>query len=134
MIDENTQKAILTAGSMSLLVTYISSLGFSAYIALTTTIHAIGTILGVTFAIGTYTSATTLLGVLLGPVGWTLIVAAALTAFFAPNYDKLLKFVIFVHVNRLSKISKSTKNSINQINSHIWEFRVNSNNDIWDNK
>ena len=44
--------------------------GFAVYLATTSGLHALSVALGTTFSWGVYQGATTLLGVLLGPVGW----------------------------------------------------------------
>ena len=46
--------------------------GFGIYLATTTGLKAISTALGITFSWGVYQGATTLLGIILGPVGWAL--------------------------------------------------------------
>ncbi|GIV14722.1 MAG: hypothetical protein KatS3mg022_0157 [Armatimonadota bacterium] len=53
---------------------FINSLGFSAYIALSTIIHTVfTTMLGVTLPFAVYTTASTVLSVLTGPVGWAIL-------------------------------------------------------------
>lgn len=53
------------------LFTFIQSLGFSAYIALSTVIHTVfTTILGITLPFGVYMTSSWLLSQLTGPVGW----------------------------------------------------------------
>jgi len=44
--------------------------GFGIYLATTTGLHALSLALGTTFSWGVYQGATTLLGIILGPVGW----------------------------------------------------------------
>jgi hypothetical protein len=46
--------------------------GFGIYVATTTGLHALSLALGVTFPWGIYQGATTLLGIILGPVGWAI--------------------------------------------------------------
>jgi uncharacterized protein YaaW (UPF0174 family) len=46
--------------------------GFGAYMATTAGLHALSVALGTTFSWSVYQGATTLLGIVLGPVGWTL--------------------------------------------------------------
>lgn len=53
--------AFVVAGQLS---------GFGIYLATTTGLKALSLLLGVTFSFSVYTTATTLLGVMLGPVGW----------------------------------------------------------------
>lgn len=71
----------IVAGGGTLL--FLNSLGFSAYIALSTIIHTLfTTVLGVTLPFAAYTTASTVLSTLTGPVGWAilgLILAGMLT-------------------------------------------------------
>ena len=52
--------------------------GFGIYLATTTGLKALSLALGTTFGWGVYQGATTLLGVVLGPVGWTLTAAGVI--------------------------------------------------------
>ena len=56
-----TGAGALLAGEMS---------GFGIYLATTTGLHALSLALGTTFSWGVYQGATTLLGIVLGPIGW----------------------------------------------------------------
>ncbi|MCS6829933.1 MAG: hypothetical protein NZ749_04735 [bacterium] len=61
---------------------FINSLGFSVYIALSTFIHTVfTTLLGITLPFGVYTTASTVLSVLTGPVGWGLLGTMAVLMF-----------------------------------------------------
>jgi len=73
-------KDILAKAGGSLTLMMIPSLaGFSSYIFLTTMIHAIfTTLLGITLPFAFYTSATSLVSLLSGPVGWIGISGATL--------------------------------------------------------
>jgi len=66
-----TLMTMLSAGGGVVLVTtLVSATGFGAYMALTTIIHAVmTTFLGITVPFAVYTSATTILSILLGPIG-----------------------------------------------------------------
>lgn len=64
-------KQVVASGGTLL---FINSLGFSAYIALSTIIHTLfTTILGVTLPFAVYTTASTVLSILTGPVGWAIL-------------------------------------------------------------
>lgn len=97
-IDELSGKAIkelLTKSGGALSLMMISTLaGFSSYIALTTIMHAIfTTVLGITLPFAAYTSATTLMSILAGPVGW--IGFSGITIFtLRKNKDKLTQAVM----------------------------------------
>lgn len=76
--------------------------GFGIYLATTTGLKAISLALGTTFSWGVYQGATTALGIILGPIGWTVagvgIVAAGIVAigkwFRAKDEAKLTLAVI----------------------------------------
>ncbi|MDD2716579.1 MAG: hypothetical protein PHW04_11875 [Candidatus Wallbacteria bacterium] len=102
-VDPSKIKGLVASTSISALIFTVTSLGFTPYIALTTFIHAIGVVIGVTFPFVVYTSATYLLSVLTGPVGWGLAIAAGVWYFFNTNYTTLTKFTIAKHVIELSK-------------------------------
>lgn len=64
------RNALVRGGAPLLIIGGLSSIGFSAFIALTTIMHAIfTTVLGITLPFTVYTTATSLLGTILGPVG-----------------------------------------------------------------
>jgi|GEM_PF-3459603 len=77
--------------------------GFGIYLATTTGLGAISSAIGVTFPWAVYQGATTLLGVMLGPIGWTVvgvgIVAGGigfLSQLFKKNDQKLTTVVIAI--------------------------------------
>jgi uncharacterized protein YaaW (UPF0174 family) len=53
--------------------------GFGIYLATTTGLHALSLALGTTFSWGVYQGATTLLGIVLGPIGWAIAGAGIVT-------------------------------------------------------
>ncbi|OFI07047.1 hypothetical protein CLOACE_04520 [Clostridium acetireducens DSM 10703] len=72
------RSALLKAGAPTAILAAISVSGFGAFVALTTIIHAIfTTILGITLPFAVYTSATSILGLLTGPIGGILIFGIA---------------------------------------------------------
>ena len=77
--------------------------GFGIYLATTTGLGAISSAIGVTFPWAVYQGATTLLGVMLGPIGWALagagVVAGGivfLSQWFKRNDQKLTTVVIAI--------------------------------------
>jgi len=58
------------AGAGAIIVGELS--GFGIYLATTTGLHALSLAFGTTFSWGVYQGATTLLGVILGPIGWAI--------------------------------------------------------------
>ena len=71
---EVLRKAILSSSGPLATIGIVNLSGFGAYIALTTVMNAIfTTALGVTLPFGVYTTATSGLALLAGPVGWLLV-------------------------------------------------------------
>jgi DnaJ-domain-containing protein 1 len=77
--------------------------GFGVYLATTTGLGAISSAIGVTFPWAVYQGATTVLGVMLGPIGWALAGAGAvaggiifLSQWFQRNDQKLTTVVIAI--------------------------------------
>jgi hypothetical protein len=70
---EALTRALLGAGGPLASMATLSATGFGAYLALTTIIHAVATTaLGITLPFAVYTSATSALSLLTGPVGWVI--------------------------------------------------------------
>ncbi|MDD2716578.1 MAG: hypothetical protein PHW04_11870 [Candidatus Wallbacteria bacterium] len=97
-IDPKDLAGLFTSGSISAIILYITSLGFEPFLALSTTIHAIGVVIGITFPFVIYTSAAHLLSVLTGPVGWGIAITAGLWYVLNTDYTTLTKFIIAKHV------------------------------------
>src|SRR5215213_8596766 len=77
--------------------------GFGIYLATTTGLGSISSAIGVTFPWAVYQGATTLLGVMLGPIGWTLVSVGViaggigfLSQLFKKNDQKLTTVVIAI--------------------------------------
>lgn len=77
--------------------------GFGIYLATTTGLSAISSAIGVTFPWAVYQGATTVLGVILGPIGWVIAGAGAvaggavyLNQFFKRNDSKLVTVVVAI--------------------------------------
>lgn len=77
--------------------------GFGIYLATTTGLGAISSAIGVTFPWTMYQGATTILGVMLGPIGWSLAVGGVivggigfLNQWFKRNDQKLITVVIAI--------------------------------------
>ena len=68
-ISETIKKTLITGASIGL----IKSMGFSAFILLSSAIASMGGILGITLPFFVYTGASTVLSFLLGPAGFSLI-------------------------------------------------------------
>ena len=106
--DENLKKRALQMGisfipAASVVAGELS--GFGIYLATTTGLGAISSAIGVTFPWAMYQGATTILGVMLGPIGWALagagVVAggiAFLNQWFKRNDQKLTAVVIAISI------------------------------------
>jgi hypothetical protein len=76
---EAVTKALLASGGPLASMAALSAAGFGAYVALTTIIHAVATtLLGITLPFAVYTTATSALSLLAGPVGWLIAGATML--------------------------------------------------------
>ena len=88
--------------------------GFATYTFLTT---AMSTIAMGTLGFGAYTAATSLLSIMLGPVGWAGLGAAAILTMGKPDYQKLIPIVAIVGAIRqrvkYEKDNKSRKFNVN---------------------
>lgn len=68
---ETVRQALLKAGAPAAILATISASGFGGFVALTTIIHAVfTTVLGITLPFAVYTSATSALAIIAGPVGF----------------------------------------------------------------
>lgn len=97
------RKILMKAGTPTLIISALSASGFGAFMGLTTIIHAVfTTILGITLPFAVYTSATSMLSVILGPIG-LLFAAGTATWQFSKGNKKLsnevMGQVIFSAVN-----------------------------------
>lgn len=79
--------AALTAAQLS---------GFGVYLLATTTLGAITGVLGITLPFAVYTTMTSAIAVILGPVGWIGAGLFAIWALTGPNYKKLVPAVLYV--------------------------------------
>lgn len=76
---EAVTKALLASGGPLASMAALGGAGFGAYVALTTIIHAVATtLLGITLPFAVYTTATSVLSLLTGPVGWLIAGATML--------------------------------------------------------
>jgi hypothetical protein len=83
---EAVTKALLASGGPLASMAALSAAGFGAYVALTTIIHAVATtLLGITLPFAVYTTATSALSLLTGPVGWLI---AGATMFFTWRHSE----------------------------------------------
>jgi len=70
--------------------------GFQIYLLATTAVGALTAALGITLPFAIYTTLTTGLGVVLGPIGWVAIAISALFRLSQPNWSKLIPAIVYV--------------------------------------
>jgi hypothetical protein len=78
----------------------VSLAGFAFYTTMSVIIYTIGAIFGITFPFAVYTTASSLVAVLAGPIGWILAGAAILGGIVwaqLPSVDKTASFIMALH-------------------------------------
>jgi hypothetical protein len=71
LVDQSSTSAAMAGAAGSIVVLGLAeSTGFGLFLFATSALHAIGLLVGVTFPFAAYTTLTTILGILTGPVGW----------------------------------------------------------------
>jgi uncharacterized protein YaaW (UPF0174 family) len=74
--------------------------GFGVYLLATTGLSAIAGLAGITLPFAVYTSMTSIMGVILGPVGWVGTGIFAIWKITGPNYQKLIPAVLYLAMLR----------------------------------
>jgi len=80
--------------------------GFQIYLLATTAVGALTAALGITLPFAIYTTLTTGLGVVLGPIGWAAIAISVLFRLNQPNWSKLIPAIVYVSYIRHKLDSK----------------------------
>lgn len=93
-------KGLLAAGTTITSFVAIGELsGFGIYLFTTTALKTLSVVLGTTFSWAVYQSATSLLGIVLGPIGWIIsggmLAGGIIKAATEKNWKKLISFTIF---------------------------------------
>lgn len=95
------------AGALAALSTTVALSGFAFYSGLSTTIAAVAAAAGATAPFAVYTSASTIVAVLSGPVGWAIGGMAALgglTLLGRPNARHVISFVSTLHLLKVQAL------------------------------
>ena len=74
--------------------------GFGVYLLGSTVLGAINGALGLGLGFGVFTGLSSLISVVIGPLGWSALGLAAIMKLGAPNYKKVLPVVILIATNR----------------------------------
>ena len=90
--DPNLVSELLSGGAVVL----ARLSGFQIYLLATTAVGALTAALGITLPFAIYTTLTTGLGVVLGPIGWAAIAISALFRLNQPNWSKLVPAIVYV--------------------------------------
>jgi hypothetical protein len=89
------------------LTAVVGLFGFDAYVAATTALHVAASAFGVTLPFAAYTSVTSAIAVLTGPIGWmTAGVAGIFSLAMAgrPDAKKMTSFVLTMHALKLDAL------------------------------
>ena len=91
-------KSILSLGLGGGGILFVNALGFTAYILLSQTIHFLATeLIGITLSFSVYTTASTLLSLLTGPLGWVAIATVTLLS-LGGSHKRKVKTAILANV------------------------------------
>ena len=108
---------MLIAGGGTL--AFVNSLGFSAYIALSVLIHTVfTTVLGITLPFGVYVTASSLLSILTGPVGWLAVgsFVISLMVFKGKQLnEQLLKMVLLTALLKWWQEARESGDSVQDV-------------------
>jgi uncharacterized protein YaaW (UPF0174 family) len=77
--------------------------GMTTYLLATSGLSALSSAIGVTLPFVAYTSLTSAMSVILGPIGWTAAALFAVYALTGPNYKKLILVVLYISALRNEK-------------------------------
>jgi uncharacterized protein YaaW (UPF0174 family) len=109
--DEKTRHTIKTRGPVAAVMALMEVGGFQTYKILVPlvlkTVATIAGVLGITIAFGSYamiaTGTAKALSILLGPIGWGILIGSSLWGILNTNYEKLTAFVEAFALMRLAK-------------------------------
>ena len=88
--------AVLTAAQLS---------GFGVYMLASAVVGAVTGILGITLSFGFYTAMSSVISVVIGPMGWAFLGLGAFWKVGAPNMKKLVPAVLFIAAERNQPLS-----------------------------
>jgi len=70
--------------------------GFKIYLLATTAVGALTAGLGITLPFAIYTTLTTGIGIVIGPIGWVAIVISVLYQINQPNWSRLIPAIVYI--------------------------------------
>ncbi len=91
---------LIAPGTIILSLSAVNLTGFSVYLMATTTLGALSSIIGVTLPFVFYTTLTSSIAFITGPVGWIGAGAYALWKYTDADYKKLIPSVVYIHLLR----------------------------------
>ena len=74
--------------------------GFGIYMLATSGLSALAGLAGITLPFAAYTTLTTVMGVIIGPVGWVGVGLYAIWQLSGPNYKKLIPAILYIAMLR----------------------------------
>lgn len=105
--DKAAIAALGGAGALAALSATVAFTGFAFYTTMSITIATVASAVGVTLPFAAYTGASTLVGVLSGPVGWAILAASALGGVALagrPNLQKTTALVCQIHALKVEAL------------------------------
>ena len=99
-IDKEKTNAMKKAASTGTVMALLSAGGFPVYVAATTALGAITGVLGITLPFAAYTTLTSMISTILGPVGWVGLGLFTIMKVTGANYKKLIPAILMVAVIR----------------------------------
>jgi uncharacterized protein YaaW (UPF0174 family) len=108
-LDEELQKiaqrfdkanVLLGDGSILAILATAQLSGFGIYLAATTALGALTTTLGITLPFTVYTTMTSAIGLIIGPVGWIGLGFLAAWQLNGPNHNRIVQAILYIRILR----------------------------------
>ncbi len=108
-MDEELQKvaqrfdkanALINDGSILAILTTARLSGFRVYLAATTALGALTSTLGITLPFAAYTTMTSAIGLIIGPVGWIGLGLLAAWQLTGPNHNRIVQAILYIRILR----------------------------------
>ncbi len=108
-MDDELQKAaqrfdkanvLLGGGSILAMLTTAQLSGFGIYLAATTALGALTSTLGITLPFIAYTTMTSAIGLIIGPVGWIGLGFLAVWQLTGPNHNRIVQAILYIRLLR----------------------------------
>lgn len=100
---DNIDELILKGGQVAIssLIALKAVFGFKFFSLAMVFLKGVATILGITLPFAVYTGVASLLGILTGPIGWTILIISIVISAGQPNPNDAIKFVITSYCIRM---------------------------------